>query len=498
MSKRESIWLATAPSERYPSLDRDLTVDVAVVGGGITGLSCAALLARAGKRVAVIEQSRIGGGVSGGTTAHLATVPDWGYSTIESKFGRDGAKLTRAAMGDGVAIVERLARELAIECSFARVPGYYYPATEADRADVESEYDAATRAGHAASLITDMPLAFAPRFAAKFEQQGRFHVLAYLHGLARYLRSSGMHVLEQTHVTETQYGDPCRVVTERGVVTAQQVVLATHSPIGLHAVHTEIAPYRSYALAAKVRQPVADALYWDTAQPYNYIRLQPAGTDMLVIIGGQDHKTGHDDELLAFERLERYTRDHFEVIEIANCWSAQYFDPSDGLPLIGASPGSANAYIATGFSGDGMTFGSVSGEIITNLILGHADPRAELFKPSRVKPLAGAAHFVKENVDVALRFVLDRLPGAQRTELEELPAGQGRVVQIDHKKVAAYRDDSGGLHLMSAVCPHMKCIVRFNPAERSWDCPCHGSRFSAVGAPLDAPTTVGLTKINHG
>ena len=495
MTSRASIWTATSRLPEFGPLTGDVDCDVAVVGAGITGLTCARLLERSGKRVVVLERGRIGSGVSGRTTAHLATVPDCGYEEIEKKFGKAAARLVAADLKRAVTLIERLAAEIEGDCSFARLPGYYYAAKPEHEDQVRSEAAAAERAGLIVELSQHVPLPFKPSLAAKFPDQGRFHILQYLGGLSALLRERGVAIHELSQVDSFEAGEPCTLRTARGTVHARDIVMATHSPLGVSPVQTEMGPFRSYVLAGKLKNPIEDALYWDTCSPYNYIRLQPSGSDMLAIIGGQDHKTGHDSETDADERLERWAREHFDLDGTPLRWSAQVFESADGLPFIGKAPGQEHVYMATGFSGDGMTFGTISAEIVTHLLLGRPDPSAELFAPSRLKSVSQVLHAVKENIDVAKRFVLDRLTGDDKSALDELPPGGGCVVTQDHHKVAAYRDDGGRLFLMSAVCPHMKCIVRFNPAERTWDCPCHGSRFSAQGEPLEAPTLSGLERL---
>lgn len=498
MTAHVSTWRHEQAPTRYPALAGDATVDVVVIGAGITGLTCAALLKRHGRRVAVVERDQIGSGTTGSTTAHLATYPDWGFKTVADKFGRDGLALVASSMQQGVSLIESLAAELTIDCEFHRVPGFLYAEKGYDPSEVEQEYTAARSAQLEVALTRDVPLPFAVDIGLRVPHQGRVHPMRYLRGLAEYVHDGRSAVYERTRVVDFSDGDPCVVNTTQGTLRARQIVLATHTPLGINLLHTLIAPYRSYALTARVRKNPGDALFWDTQEPYNYVRLHQRGAETYVIIGGQDHKTGHDSEPEAFQRLERYARDHFEIIDITERWSAQLFDPSDGVPLIGVTPGGHNVYVATGYSGDGLPFGSVAAEVLTDLVLGHQDARAELFSPSRVKPLAGAAHFVKENVDVAKRFVTDRLNAKDASSLAELPPGSGQIVQLSGKKLAVYRDDGGQLHAMQALCPHMKCVVRWNAAEKSWDCPCHGSRFEACGQPLDGPTLSPLERVAIG
>lgn len=494
--QRTSVWQSDEPTAPvYDPLPGDLDVDIAIIGAGITGLTCAALLKRAGFAVAVFETDTVGAGVTGKTTAHLSTFPDWGYTTISQKFGRDGARVVAESMTRAVTTVERLCEDLSIRCELTRVPGYYYSERSEDASELEQEFDAAAKTGIAVGLSREVPLPFAAPLAVVFERQGQFHPLRYLHGLAAFVHEGQCRIYERTHVLEIEEGEPCRVVTSRGTVRARKVVLATHTPLGIDLVHTVVAPYRSYVLTARVAESFPEALFWDTAEPYNYLRWTRSNGAELLVVGGQDHKTAHDNELEAFEKLDRYTRERFQVSEVPHRWSAQVFDPSDGLPLVGLRMGSSHVYLATGYSGDGMTFGTMAAELLTELLQGRTNERAELFRPTRFKPLASAKHFIQENVDVAKRFVEDRLNVAQFEEVRSLPQGSGKVVRVGVKQLAVYRDEQGSLHALSAVCPHLRCIVRFNPAERTWDCPCHGSRFTVRGRPIDGPATTALSPV---
>jgi glycine/D-amino acid oxidase-like deaminating enzyme/nitrite reductase/ring-hydroxylating ferredoxin subunit len=371
------------------------------------------------------------------------------------------------------------------------VPAYLYAEREADVAELTRELPAARDAGLSVSFTQEVPLPFATRGALRVEDQAQLHPRAYLRALAEAVEGDGSHVFERTRVVEVKDGSPCRVLTDRGTVVAEDVVEATTTPLNRVALHTKLYPYRSYALAARLEQPLPAGLYYDLDDPYHYVRTHPApGTSgsELLIVGGEDHKVGEaSDTQACFARLESWARGRFALGPVVARWSGQVIEPADGLPYIGRNVASRHTWVATGFSGTGMTFGTLSGMVLTDLVLGRPNAWAQLFEPGRVKPAASAKDFVQENADVAFHWVADRLSRAQGASLADVPAGEGRILSVEGRKVAVYREPGGGCHAVSPVCTHLGCHVHWNGAERSWDCPCHGARFSPTGRVLNGP-----------
>ncbi|MBM7118404.1 FAD-dependent oxidoreductase [Archangium primigenium] len=486
--EHKSLWTATTPLPRYPALSGDLEVDVVVVGGGIAGLTTAWLLKQEGKRVAVVEMHRVLSGQTGQTTAHLTELLDTPYDTLVSDFGEKGARLAAASVRASIETMAGLVTRLGIDCDFQRVPGYRYAETPAQVESLEREASAAREAGLLCSLTDDVPLPYPVLRALRVEDQAWIEPRKYLGALAARIPGDGCHVFEDTQVTSIHEGEPCKVTTSRGVITCRDVVEATTTPLNRVLLHTKLYPYRTYVVAGRLEGPLAPGLYFDSEDPYHYIRTHRVDGQEYVIVGGEDHKVGtEEDTRRCFEALEDYLRRRFPATEVAYRWSGQVIEPADGLPYIGRNGASHHVWVATGFSGTGMTFGTLSGMILSDAILGRDNPYAALYDATRVKPAAGARDFVQENADVAFHFVADRLSRPDARDLSEVPAGEGRIVEVEGEKVAVYRDDGGGVHAVSPVCTHLGCHVHWNTAERSWDCPCHGGRFSPTGEVLNGP-----------
>ncbi|WP_375743458.1 FAD-dependent oxidoreductase [Corallococcus interemptor] len=491
--QHKSLWTVTTLPRDFPSLRGDLDVDVAIIGGGVAGLTTAWLLKRAGKKVAVLEMHRVLSGQTGQTTAHLTELLDTPYTTLLKDFGEKGAHLAASSSRAAIEQIASLVETLGIDCGFTRAPGYRYAETDAELRELLQEVSAARQAGLLATFTKEVPLPFPVKGALRVEDQALFHPREYLLALADRIPGDGCHLFENTKVVDIHDGAPCRVVTEGGTVTARAVVEATTTPLNRVAMHTKLYPYRTYAVAAPLDAPLEPGQYYDSRDPYHYIRTQRVDGVSYVIVGGEDHKVGSEEDTAScFAALEAYTRDRFPVKRITHRWSGQVIEPADGLPYIGRNVGSRHVYVATGFSGTGMTFGTLAGMVLSDLILGNENPYAALYDAGRVKPKAGARDFIQENAEVAFRFVADRLSKPDGRHLSDVAPGEGKILEVDGRKVAVYREEDGTPHAVSPVCTHLGCHVHWNNAERSWDCPCHGGRFSPTGRVLNGPAVKDL------
>lgn len=495
MNTHQSIWEATVDAGAWPRLEAEVEADVAVVGAGITGLTAALLLSRAGKRVVVIDAERIGSGTTGRTTAHVSTLWDGRYHRIEKLYGDTASKQIAASLRSAVDRIETFVREHSIDCSFERLPGYQYAERNGAGTRVGIELEAAKRAGLDVSPVNSIPLPLSVAAAFRIEGQAQLHPLRYLQGLAGAIEEAGGRIYENTRAVNISDGAPGKVHTASGVVLAEEIILATHMPIGLNPVQTELAPMCSYVLAAKVKNDIGLALFWDMAEPYNYLRSYTTSDERWLLVGGQDLKTGHGKESAAFDRLRRYVESRFEVEDIRYLWSAELYEPTDRLPFIGRSPFAKHVWLATGFSGDGIPFGTMAGMLLRDEILERPNANASLYRPTRLK-LGSVGKTIEHNAHVVRSLVSDRLK-TWPEEIDQLPPGQGCVTGSGMSKTAVFKNEAGELSMYSAVCPHMKCIVRWNDAERSFDCPCHGSRFATDGSVIAGPALKGLSPVKR-
>ena len=502
-----SFWMSV-PLPSYAPLEAAREADVCVVGAGIAGLTAAYLLARQGRRVVVLEKDQPGAGETSRTTAHLANALDDRYLAIERQHGEGGAHLAADSHSVAIDRIEQLCADESIDCDFTRLDGYLFLGPDDDERFLRRELEAAHRAGLTSVDWFDAAPVEGVRIGPclRFPRQGQFHPRKYLAGLLAALERLGVAIHGDSPVTDLRDGEPCVAVTARGPeVRADQVLVATNSPVNdRFAIHTKQAPYRTYAIAARLpKGAVAQALYWDTCDPYHYVRVARGGADGaedVLIVGGEDHKTGQEsDGAERHARLERWMRQFCPTAgEVLHRWSGQVMEPVDGVAYLGRNPGDRHVFVATGDSGMGMTHGTIAGLLVSDLIV-HGESRwAPLYDPSRkTTSLSSAREFLKENLNVALQYG-DWLSPGEVTSADELAPGQGGVVRRGLARIACYRDDEGRLHERSAVCTHLGCVVAWNPTERSWDCPCHGSRFDPDGRVLRGPAISELPPAEPG
>jgi glycine/D-amino acid oxidase-like deaminating enzyme/nitrite reductase/ring-hydroxylating ferredoxin subunit len=485
VSAEQSLWLEPEAPARYPDLSRDLDVDVAVVGGGIAGLTTALLLKRGGARVAVLEAARVGEGVTGCNTAKVTALQSTVYSSIRSRHGEEGAAAYGEASLAAVEQVARIAEEEAIDCDLARRPAFTYAADKGELESVEREAEAASRAGLDATLTDAIDLPYPVAGAVRLDDQLEFHPVRYARGLAAAVEGGGSHVLERSRVLSVSEGRPCRVRTSGGTVTAGQVGIATHYPLldrGIFFARLE--PERSYCVAVRVRGPLPQGMSISAGATTRSIR----SYGDLLVVGGEGHAAGASKGTPErFRRLEEFARRHWPVEAVTNRWSAQDPTSYDHLPVIGPyTPASSAVYVASGYMKWGLTSGTFAAMILVDLMDGRDNRWAERFSPNRVS-LRSAPSLAQINAKVGFDFVYDRVRPAETGSTDGIPRGEARVVRYGLGKTGVYRDEDGALHAVSLRCTHLGCLLRFNSAERSWDCPCHGSRFGVDGEVLEGP-----------
>lgn len=491
-----SLWKSSADEPaQQKSAAQPTTADVVVVGAGLSGITTAAQLARAGKRVVVLEmQPDVGAGDTGQTTAHITQLYDSGFATIVKNFGEEQARLVAQGLGAAIDTIEAWTQSCSIDCAFERLPAYVYAANEGDSKKVDEELDALKKAGIMAQASSDAGLPYATGEALRLERQAQFDPQAYLQGLASFIvQNGGVICTSVRYKSVTEHKDKVVVSTEAGDIEAGHVVLATHTPPNKLTLQLTLTPMMSYVLAVRLKDAFPRGLFYDTEEPYHYLRRHAVPGGELVIVGGADHRAGEPAQTeSAYDELERWTRERLDVQEVAYRWSGMVFEPSDGLPYIGLNPGTQRTFVISGLSGTGMTAGTMGANICAAAIEGKALPYAHVFSPSRIKPVVAAAEMAKHSAAVGRHMVADRVKAF--LQQEPLKAHQGKVLRHEGKSAAVYNDGET-THVLSPVCPHAGCYVQFNIAERTWDCPCHGSRFAATGRLMSGPAVSDLAPL---
>ena len=497
--RAESYWIATVGGAvpDYPSLDGDLAVDVAILGGGIVGLTAAELLARAGKRVALLEARKLGQQVTGRSTAKVTSQHGMIYQRLQKDFGEEAARLYGTANQAGLEQIARLVRDREIDCDFERQAAYVYTRSEAQLAEIEREAEIAKRLGLPAAFVREVGLPFPIAGAMRFDDQAQINPFKYSLGLAKAVAGAGGLVFEGTRARSIEHGEPCRVTTEQGIVTARDVIDATHMPLGKEGMFfTKAYPFAHTVVAARIDPAKAPlGMFLGTGTPGHSVRTARWNGETYLIAAGGAYKPGHpDQEIEMFDDLQRFVREEFAARTIDYYWTNQDYESMDGMPFIGRASSSAeHLYVATGFNAWGITAGMAAAMILSDLILDRPNPWAEVFDATRIKPLTSAPSFIRENVSAGVQLVGGYVATRPGT-IGDLAPGEGAVLDVDGERVAVFKDEQSGVHALSAVCTHLYCTVGWNPAECSWDCPCHGSRFALDGSVIHGPATSALER----
>lgn len=496
-----SLWRTTCAPKTYNTLNHDAEIETCIVGGGITGLTTAYLLCKEGRKVMVVEDGSIGSGETGNTTAHITNALDDRYYKCEQMHGEQVTRLVADSETSAIKKLSEIINNEKIDCDFEYVNGYlFFP--EHKLSDVQTEYEATRRAGVDVQIVNQAPLNFYGTYPClKFPNQAQFHSLKYLNGLCDAIEKLGGIIFTGTHVSSIDKKDGKVILTtsDNRKITCFNAVMATNSPISDKVkIYLKEYAYRTYVVGYKIpKGSVPKGLYWDDLDPYHYVRIHPHdGTHDVLIVGGEDHKTGsesgyekHLEE--KFQNLHQWTKERFKNIgNIDFKWSGQVMEPADYLSLTGLEPETDhNIYIATGDSGMGITHGTFSAMILSDLICGKSNPWAKIYDPSRVTlSMSSVGEMIAQNFDMAAHLT-DYITPGEVSDPEKILQDEGAVIRDGLNKVAVYKDNEGKLHMFSALCTHLKCIVRWNNVEKSWDCPCHGSRFDKFGKVLNGPAT---------
>ena len=516
-----SYWMDSVAPITFTKLTENIETEIAIIGGGISGLTTAYFLCKENKKVVLIEDGNIGSGESGRTTAHITNSFDDGYAEIEKVFDEKTSRLVADSHTAAIKMIENIVRDENIDCDLEKVSGYLFLDPSDEMESLREEFEAAQRARVAVNWHTETPLIKNIQSPCiEFEDQAQFHIMKYLKGLTDAIVRMGGKIFTSTHAKEiSETENNCLILTSDGnKIQCEKVIVATNSPVNdLFTMHTKQAAYRSYVIGAQIQKgALPHALWWDTgdqnskwqSMPYHYVRLQSYNEEHdILICGGEDHKTGQQDEEKErypdeetaaedrFKKLEEWIRSHFPQIEkFIYRWSGQVMEPVDFLAYIGLNPGNKNIYIVTGDSGNGMTHGTIAGMLIPDLITGRENPWKEIYDPSRKPPVKTIKEFLVEGGNV-IKQTIDVITGGDIKSPEELDPGHGAILSSGLKKIAIYKDTDKNIHSFSAFCPHLKCVVKWNDTEKTFDCPCHGSRFTALGKVINGPAISDLEKV---
>lgn len=497
----QSLWNSYAATTNFPSLQEDLEVDVAVIGGGITGITTAQRLSEEGFRVAVLEARKVGGGTTAHSTGNLYFTIDQILSSLQSTYDNGIIRNVVSSRFDAINLIADNVERFHIDCDFMRVPWYLYSSNEENARKIDEELETAIEAGVNMEKARAEDIPFHMVKGVKVGDQAQFNSLRYVQGLANEIESNTCRIFENTRVLEIEEDkEKVELKVMGGTVRAKHAVHATHTPKGVDVqFHTVLGPYREYGVAAKLDAGTyPEGIYWGYYNKGDKIsfRSYSRGHEKYVIAVGQPHKVGQaKDNNEHIQNLISFLKEHFEIGEVTHRWGGQHYHPSDKLPYIGRKSPGSRVYIATGFSTDGLTFGTMSGMLICDSISGKENLYEEMYAASRFTPGKSAKEFLKENLNVAAQYLKDLPFSTDEEALKNLKNGEGRILEKDGHKVAASKNKKGEIAMHSAFCTHLSCVVSWNNAEKTWDCPCHGSRFDPEGMVLEGPALHPLKRI---
>jgi len=494
-----SVWQDNIqPYKTSNTANQRVIYDVVVAGGGITGVSTALLLQESGKKCLLLEAANLCFGTTGGTTAHLNTLLDTPYSDISKNFSKDDAKTVARSTRDAIELIRANIKLYGIDCGFADANAYLFAQDDKQAKELETILKASREAGLDINYCDKIPVPRTFTAAIRAYGQAKFNPLPYVYGLAKAFEKAGGIIQQNCRVTGVEENNIMEVHTTGDTYKTRNIVYATHIPPGVNLLHLRCIPWRSYAMALTLADNMYPAdLCYDMEDPYHYYRTQQVNGLRYFIAGGKDHKTAHEDNTDSrFLQLESHLRNTFHVKEVAYRWSSQFFESADGLPYIGHLPGHPeNIFVATGFGGNGMVYSSVAALVLKEMVSTGKDQYHNIFSPNRVKPVAGFSNFIKHNADVVRQFAGKWFAHEHLEELSNLAHDEAKVVEYENQKLAIYKSKEGVIYALNPICTHLKCEVKWNLTEKTWDCPCHGARYNYDGKVITGPADHDLEQI---
>ncbi|RNC29017.1 MAG: Gamma-glutamylputrescine oxidoreductase [Candidatus Dichloromethanomonas elyunquensis] len=492
----QSYWMDSTPQPEYPPLDRDIQVDIAIIGGGITGISTAYFLNQHGVKAAILEADRILQGTTGHTTAKITSQHGLIYSKIKEQMSQEMAQQYADANQAAIQMINAIARENHIECDYVPQSAYDYTLLDKYMDKISQEVSVASSLGIKATYLEEIPLPFSVKAAVRFDEQAQFHPRKFLLPLVQKIAENGCQIYEQSRIVNIEKNNRYTLQTNHGnKVTAEKLIIASHYPCynksGLY--FTKIYLERSYVAAIRAKEQYPGGMYITAEEPGRSLRSQTSDHGELILVGGEHHKTGQgEDTIKHYEALMDFANEHFTVEDIPYRWSAQDCMTLDDIPYVGQfTSKTPNMYIATGYGKWGMTNSIASAMILRDLIIKRFSPWQDVYNPSRQATAASAKTFIIENLNVAKELIGGKIFSLPQDI--DIQFGEGKVIEANGERAGAYRDEEGTLHVVNTTCTHMGCELNWNSAEKSWDCPCHGSRFTYLGDIIDGPAVKPLT-----
>lgn len=486
----KSYWIDSTTDTDYPTLIEDIETEILIVGGGLAGLSCAYTLSKEGFKIVLIEADHIAQGASGHTTAKITSQHGLIYGKIKSQLGQELAKQYADANERAISEIGKIVEEHQIDCDYIKQPAYVFTQQDKYIKKIEDEAEVASSLGIKASIVDSIPFSLPIKAAVKFENQAQFHPRKYILSLAQII-SNNVRIYENTRAVDIEDVDNQYVITtdNGNKIRAQKVIMASQYPFyNKHGMYfARLYPKRSYIVGIYAKEKYPGGMYINAEDPTRSLRHQATENGELILVAGSNHNTGQSPNTnIHYEELEEFAKQIFTVESIPYRWSTQDYDTPDGIPYIGYfTSNTPNLYVATGFLKWGMTNSMVSAMLLRDLIVDGKSLWQEVYNPSRKNIIPSAKSFIVENLKVAENLI-DGKVSPVSNEINLKP-GEAKVVKIKGERVGAYKDESGKIHLVNTTCTHMGCELNWNSAEKSWDCPCHGSRFTYTGEIIEGP-----------